>query len=97
MPQFKVMLAQYKTENHFELEELLVDIKQLILYNDDVNTFDHVIESLIKVCGHEPVQAEQCAHIVHNNGKCTVKAGEFEKLLPMCVALHDRGISAEIE
>ena len=91
------MLAQYKTEEHFELEEELVDIKQLILYNDDVNTFEHVIDSLIKVCGHEPVQAEQCAHIVHNNGKCTVKAGEFEKLLPMCVALHDRGISAEIE
>ena len=97
MAQFKAMLAQYKTEKYFELEEELVDIKQLILYNDDVNTFEHVIDSLIKVCGHESVQAEQCAHIVHNNGKCTVKAGEFEKLLPMCVALHDRGISAEIE
>jgi ATP-dependent Clp protease adaptor protein ClpS len=91
------MATGHQTERFFELEEQLVDIKQLILYNDDVNTFDHVIDSLIKICGHEPEQAEQCAHIVHYKGKCGVKSGEFEKLRPMCEALLDRGISAVIE
>ena len=70
--------------------------KYLILHNDDVNTFDHVIESLIKVCKHEPIQAEQCTWLVHYKGKCDVKSGDFETLEPMCTALLDRGISAEI-
>jgi ATP-dependent Clp protease adaptor protein ClpS len=69
----------------------------LILYNDDVNTFDHVINSLVKICQHDPIQAEQCAWIVHLNGKCKVKNGYFEELEPMCTALLDRGISATIE
>ena len=77
--------------------ESLVENLDLVVYNDDVNTFDHVIESLIKVCKHELVQAEQCTWIIHNNGKCQVKHGSFEKLEPMCTALLDRGISAEIE
>lgn len=77
--------------------ETLVERLDLIVFNDDVNTFDHVIESLIKVCEHEPTQAEQCTWIIHHNGKCQVKHGSFEKLEPMCTALLDRGISAEIQ
>jgi ATP-dependent Clp protease adaptor protein ClpS len=79
------------------LLEVLVDQKNLIVYNDDFNTFDHVINSLIKVCGHDSLQAEQCTWIIHFNGKCQVKAGTYEKLEPMCTGLLDRGISAEIE
>lgn len=69
----------------------------LIIYNDDVNSFDFVIESLIKVCKHERLQAEQCTHIIHYSGKCSVKDGDFKKLRPMCEALQDRGLSAVIE
>jgi ATP-dependent Clp protease adaptor protein ClpS len=78
------------------LEELIAE-KNLIVYNDDVNTFDHVIDSLIKICGHDVLQAEQCTWIIHHNGKCQVKFGSFEKLEPMCTGLLDRGISATIE
>lgn len=77
--------------------EVLVDQKDLIVYNDDVNTFEHVIDSLIKVCEHNPIQAEQCTWIIHHNGKCQVKRGEYERLEPLCTALLDRGISAMIE
>ena len=83
-------------EEVVRVEELIAK-RDLIVYNDDVNTFDHVIESLIKVCDHEPVQAEQCTWIIHYNGKCQVKHGKFDKLEPMCTALLDRGISAVIE
>ena len=76
---------------------LLTEQKDLVVYNDDVNTFDHVIESLIKVCKHEVEQAEQCTWIIHFNGRCQVKRGEYEKLAPMCTALLDRGITAEIQ
>ncbi len=77
--------------------EVLIDENGLVLYNDDINTFDHVINSLVKICKHEPLQAEQCAWIVHLNGKCKVKNGNYEELEPLCVALLDRGISASIE
>jgi len=77
--------------------EQLVEQKDLIVYNDDVNTFDHVIASLIKVCGHDQIQAEQCTLIIHHNGKCQVRRGEYDKLVPMCTGLLDRGITAEIE
>ncbi|MCC6701865.1 MAG: ATP-dependent Clp protease adaptor ClpS [Fluviicola sp.] len=80
-----------------DTKECLVDQKDLIVFNDDVNTFDHVIESLIKVCKHEVEQAEQCTWIIHFNGKCQVKRGEYEKLEPLCTALLERGISAEIQ
>jgi ATP-dependent Clp protease adaptor protein ClpS len=79
------------------LEEDVKPENLLVLYNDDVNTFDHVIDSLIAVCQHERVQAEQCSYIVHYNGKCAVKEGSFVKLRPMCEALLDRGLSATIE
>ena len=80
-----------------ELDTLVQDPKALILYNDDVNTFDFVTESLIKVCRHDPLQAEQCTYLVHYTGKCVVKNGSMEKLKPLCQALLDRGLSATIE
>ncbi len=83
-------------QSEFSVEELEVEEKQLIIYNDDVNTFDHVISSLVEVCKHEVVQAEQCTLIIHYKGKCAVKSGEYDKLEPMCVALLDRGLSAQI-
>lgn len=71
--------------------------KALLLYNDDVNTFDFVAESLIKVCNHDSIQAEQCTYLVHYTGKCVVKNGTFIKLKPLCEALLERGLSAKIE
>jgi ATP-dependent Clp protease adaptor protein ClpS len=82
------------------LQEVLLEegpVKEIILHNDDVNTFEHVIISLMDICGHEPLQAEQCAWIVHHNGKCSVKRGTFDQLEPKCTALLDRGLSADIE
>jgi ATP-dependent Clp protease adaptor protein ClpS len=70
--------------------------KNLVIYNDDVNTFDHVIDALVKVCKHEVIQAEQCTWIIHYNGKCAVKEGEMDTLLPMRRALSERGIDAKI-
>jgi ATP-dependent Clp protease adaptor protein ClpS len=86
-----------KEQVEFSLDELLVEQRDLIVYNDDFNTFDHVIDSLIKICDHHPLQAEQCALIVHNNGKCQVKRGDYDVLASMCTALHERGITAEVE
>lgn len=85
------------TQEDVLVEEQLVDVPQLVIYNDDVNTFDHVINSLISVCKHSPEQAEQCTMLVHYKGKCTVKEGDFEKLKPMCEAILDRGIQANIQ
>lgn len=69
---------------------------QIVLYNDEVNTFEHVINTLIYACEHTPEQAEQCSWIVHYNGKCTVKSGSFEDLKPRCSKLLEAGLSAEI-
>ncbi|WP_420574492.1 ATP-dependent Clp protease adaptor ClpS [Kordia sp.] len=82
-------------------EELLTleDVQknnEIILYNDDVNTFDHVIETLIYACDHTAEQAEQCSIIVHYKGKCTVKTGAYEDLKPRCSKLLEAGLSAEI-
>ena len=69
---------------------------EIVLYNDDVNTFDHVINTLISVCDHTAEQAEQCAILVHYKGKCTVKTGSMKELVPKCLLLLDAGLSAEI-
>ena len=69
---------------------------ELVLFNDDVNTFDWVIVSLMEVCEHTLEQAEQCSLIVHYRGKCGVKSGSWEELKPKCTALLNRGLSAEI-
>ncbi|MGS2739757.1 ATP-dependent Clp protease adaptor ClpS [Sinomicrobium sp. M5D2P17] len=91
----------YASTREETLEEVLVEedvLKQneIVLYNDDVNTFDHVIETLIDVCDHTPEQAEQCSIIVHYKGRCTVKTGAYEDLRPRCSMLLDAGLSAEI-
>jgi len=91
------MSDKSKTKKSESLSVELVDSTDLVLFNDDVNTFDFVIESLVQVCRHEPEQAEQCAIIVHFTGKCAVKSGEYEMLKPMCTALLERGLSAEIQ
>jgi ATP-dependent Clp protease adaptor protein ClpS len=70
---------------------------QLIVWNDEVNTFEWVIETLIEICGHTTEQAEQCALLIHTQGKYAVKHGEYEELKPMCDAITDRGIGATIE
>lgn len=93
-------MSQYQVET--EVEELveskttLDNSKDLIIYNDDFNTFDHVIDSLVKVCKHDSIQAEQCTWIIHYNGKCTVKKGSFDILRPMRQALSERGLDAKI-
>lgn len=71
-------------------------MREIVLHNDEVNTFDHVIRCLVKYCGHDMIQAEQCAWIVHHNGKCSVKRGTFMELEPRCTALQECGLSAEI-
>lgn len=88
-----------ETKNSPEIEaiEALVGVRDLIVYNDDVNTFDHVIDSFVKICKHDSLQAEQCAWIIHSNGKCQIKSGSYEELEPLCTALLDRGLSAEIQ
>ena len=80
-----------------DLLEEKVTTHSIILYNDDFNTFDHVISCLIQICNHELIQAEQCVWIVHTNGKCIVKTGEYKQLEPLCTLLLEKGLSAIIE
>ncbi len=70
---------------------------QLIVWNDEVNTFEWVIETLIDICGHSAEQAEQCALIIHTRGKYAVKYGSYDELKTMCDAITDRGINATVE
>ncbi len=77
-------------------KELKEDLKELILYNDDVNTFDFVIETLVDVCEHDPLQAEQCAMVVHYNGKCSVKSGSFNELKPRKDEMTNRKLTVSI-
>ena len=77
-------------------EVIETDLYKLVLFNDDVNTFDYVIDTLIEVCEHTPEQAEQCTIIIHFKGKCAVKNGSWEELVPMRNEICRRGISAEV-
>lgn len=85
-----------KVQEDVLVEEAVGMNNEIVLHNDDVNTFDHVIETLIRVCKHDALQAEQCALLVHYKGKCTVKTGTIKELKPQCSALLDAGLSAEI-
>lgn len=87
-----------ETDIQESLEEVLVEVqeREIMLFNDDVNTFDWVIQCLMEICEHDPIQAEQCTYLVHFKGKCAVKKGSFEDLEPLCQGLLDRGLSAEI-
>lgn len=89
-------MAKTREQVDCEVLETLISDHELVVFNDEVNTFDFVIDSLIKVCRHEAIQAEQCTHLIHFKGKCSVKQGAWDILEPMCTALLDRGISAEI-
>ena len=70
--------------------------REIVLFNDEVHTFEFVINSLIDVCEHSPEQAEQCTYLVHYKGKCSVKSGEYDELKPRCTRLLNLGLSAEI-
>ena len=83
-----------------EFTDVLEDIDEpfhLIVWNDDVNTFDWVIETLMEICKHTYEQAEQCAYIIHYKGKYAVKEGEYDFLKPMCNSITERGINATVE
>ena len=84
-----------------ELVEVLdaievTDVKDLVVFNDNFNTFEHVIETLINICRHTAEQAEQCTWIIHHKGKCTVKTGSLEELMPMRQGICEKGIDAKI-
>lgn len=90
------MSTKEKISEDLLVEEDTQKQNEIVLFNDDVNTFDHVIDTLIGVCDHTPEQAEQCSIIVHHNGKCTVKTGDYDDLKPRCSKLLQAGLSAEI-
>jgi ATP-dependent Clp protease adaptor protein ClpS len=90
------MSTREKLLEELLLEEETVNQNEIVLFNDEVNTFEHVIETLMEVCDHTPQQAEQCSLIVHHNGKCTVKTGEYTDLEPRCSWLLLAGLNAEI-
>ncbi|WP_339919959.1 ATP-dependent Clp protease adaptor ClpS [uncultured Flavobacterium sp.] len=90
------MSTKEKIREKVSVKEVTSKNNEIIVYNDDVNTFDHVIDTLMRVCEHTPEQAEQCSLIVHYNGKCTVKTGPLNKLKPQCTSLLEAGLSAEI-
>jgi len=93
-----VPLKHYKKEEAEVLLEDLADIEEngLVVFNDDVNTFDHVARALVEVCSHTQEQAEQCTLIILYKGRCTVKKGDRDKLEPMCLSILDAGIQATI-
>ena len=94
-------LVQLSTLEEVAVDPVLETVEtagfNLVLYNDEHNTFDHVIEMLVSVCGHDATQAEQCALLVHFKGKCTVLSGTYDELEPKCTKLLDADLTAEIE
>ncbi|MGB3991728.1 MAG: ATP-dependent Clp protease adaptor ClpS [Flavobacteriaceae bacterium] len=88
-------MKEQQESSHDTLEAVEKD-SELIVFNDEVNTFDHVINTLIRVCKHSSEQAQQCTLIIHFKGKCTVKTGPIEKLKSACQGILDAGIKAEI-
>ena len=90
-------MIRHKTKPADRSEDLVNSLNDLILYNDDVNTFDSVIEALVEVCGHDFDQAEQCALIAHFKGRCTVKSGSFEELKGMSEELTLRRLTVTVE
>ncbi len=86
-----------KKKTKSKVKEILSKPYKLILHNDDYNTFDHVINCLMSVCGHEFERANQCAHIVHFKGKCDVKYGDMETISEMKSKLRNSGLSATME
>jgi len=85
------------TREEQDTQTLTEDPCNLVVWNDDVNTFEWVIETLMEVCGHSHEQAEQCAYIIHFQGKYAVKNGSYDDLKPLCDAITERGINATVE
>ncbi len=92
------MRFEFQIEEEVAVEEVVddEDLRDLVVFNDDFNTFEHVIATLIKICRHDPQQAEQCTYIIHFKGKCTVKKGTYKELKPMREGVCDAGIKATI-
>ena len=95
----KAVQTHTETKNWEALDVMTIsdETSSLIVWNDEVNTFEWVIETLIDVCGHTQEQAEQCSMIIHTKGKYAVKEGSYEILKPQCDAITERGINATIE
>ena len=94
----------YNSTNPFTKEDIDTDVLtaieepcSLIVWNDEINTFDWVIDTLVQICGHSKEQAEQCAILIHFKGKYAVKKDSFDNLKPQCDAINDRNINATIE
>lgn len=90
------MSFSFQEEEVIEVLDKTTDLKDIVVFNDDVNTFDHVTNTLIKVCKHSAEQAEQCTWLIHYKGKCSVKKGELTFLKPMKQAICEAGIDARI-
>jgi ATP-dependent Clp protease adaptor protein ClpS len=90
-------MVRPKTKPTDKVEDLLSSFNELILYNDDINTFEFVIESLVEVCGHDFEQAEQCALVAHYKGRCIVKTGSYNELKGMSDELTIRRLTVTIE
>ncbi|MGB3005683.1 MAG: ATP-dependent Clp protease adaptor ClpS [Chitinophagaceae bacterium] len=92
-------INEIQTNSKTETDVLTLneEICNLVVWNDEVNTFDWVIETLMEICGHAQEQAEQCAYIIHFHGKYAVKNGSYENLKPQCDAITERGINATVE
>lgn len=90
-------MVKEKTLPAQNTDELQSEIRELVLFNDDFNTFDFVIKTLIEVCGHEPEQAEQCTLIVHYRGKCAVKSGPLYELKPIQEEMSNRTLTVDIK
>lgn len=95
-PQIMNTLSKPLLEEDVEVLAEEVDTRDLVVFNDDFNTFEHVIKTLIRVCKHTPEQAEQCTWLIHYKGKCAVKTGLFEELKPMKEGICEAGIDAKI-
>ncbi len=88
---------QTNLQNEIDILTSIEEPCNLIVWNDEVNTFEWVIETLVEVCGHSYEQAEQCSYIIHHQGKYAVKQGSYDELKPQCDAITDRGINATVE
>jgi ATP-dependent Clp protease adaptor protein ClpS len=94
-----MLYNQFQTQQSEETDVLVESEKtcRLIVWNDDINTFEWVIETLIDICDHTPEQAEQCAWLIHSKGKYAVKNGSYDTLKPLCDAINERSIDATVE
>jgi ATP-dependent Clp protease adaptor protein ClpS len=90
------MSHSFQAEEVLEVVEKTTDLNDLMIFNDDVNTFEHVTNTLIKVCDHTNEQAEQCTWLIHYKGKCCIKKGDYSMLKPMKSAICEAGIDARI-